>query len=279
MSYPSKILLFGEHTVLYNSQALSIPFETFSGDWQFLDQVDDQLSDLALELDNSLINITAFKRDCENGLSFQSSIPQQSGLGSSGALTAAIYRSYAYEIKTDITLIQKDLAKIESIFHGQSSGTDALVSFMNSAIHSKENSSFVLDKNPIESSPVHIYLYNSSVKRSAKTYIKHFKELVESRIFEVSHLCNLVDESISELLANNTVNLIASFAALSHFQYDHLFDFIPDSVRPIWQKGLLESSYYFKLCGAGGGGYFLVFSKKDIIDIFPNKLIYLNRIQ
>jgi len=279
LSYPSKILLFGEHTVLYNSQALSIPFETFSGDWQFLDHVDEQLSELAVQLDNSLINISLFKEHCKKGLSFQSSIPQQSGLGSSGALTAAIYKTYAYEIKTDIALIQKDLAKIESIFHGQSSGTDALVSYMNSAIHSKGNNSFVLDENPIKSAPIHIYLYNSSVKRSAKTYIKHFKDLAESQIFKVSALCDLVDKCIGELLKNNTLNLLDSFADLSQFQYDHLLDFIPESVRPIWEKGLLESSYYFKLCGAGGGGYFLVFSKKDIIDVFPNKLIYLNSIQ
>jgi len=36
---------------------------------------------------------------------------------------------------------------------------------------------------------------------------------------------------------------------------------IPADIKPLWQKGLEDDSYYFKLSGAGGGGYFLVHTR------------------
>ncbi|MGA0031695.1 MAG: mevalonate kinase, partial [Flavobacteriaceae bacterium] len=36
---------------------------------------------------------------------------------------------------------------------------------------------------------------------------------------------------------------------------------IPESVHGLWQKGLETNAYYLKLCGSGGGGYFLGFTE------------------
>ena len=46
-------------------------------------------------------DIDAFKQDVENGMYFQSSIPQGFGVGSSGALVAAVYGKYT---KNKITI-------------------------------------------------------------------------------------------------------------------------------------------------------------------------------
>lgn len=271
--------MLGEHTVLFGSQALSIPFNKYSGEWSFQDGIDMKLMDLADKLDDLVINTSLFKEDCEKGLLFKSSIPQQFGLGSSGALTAAIYKSYAFELQTDNTLIQNELAKIESIFHGQSSGTDAMVSFLNSAIHSKHDSINILDESPIYNSPFKVYLFNSSISRSAKTYINKFEKLVESSMLDMAKACHMVDTLIDAILCHQNSSIWDQLAELSRFQFDHLASFIPDTVKSIWEKGLETRSYYLKLCGAGGGGYFLVFSKNDILNIYPDKLIYLNNNQ
>lgn len=279
MSYPSKILLIGEHSVLFDSQSLSIPFDQFSGEWKFIDKNSEALLSISNKFDNSLINIASFKKDCENGLSFNSSIPQQFGLGSSGALTAAIYKTYAHKIQTETSQLQSDLAKIESIFHGKSSGTDALVSFKNAPIHSMNKESIVLDSNPLQTLPFYAYLYNSSIKRSAKTYIYQFQELVKQGIFDIVDLCNIVDAVIDSILFGEDSDLWAQLNILSNFQYKYLPSFIPEIISPIWKIGLNNNSYLFKLCGAGGGGFFLVFSKTNISDLFPDKLIPLNKHQ
>jgi mevalonate kinase len=36
---------------------------------------------------------------------------------------------------------------------------------------------------------------------------------------------------------------------------------IPDHFQELWQKGLETNAYYLKLCGSGGGGFVLGFTK------------------
>ena len=36
---------------------------------------------------------------------------------------------------------------------------------------------------------------------------------------------------------------------------------IPDSFHQLWQQGIDTNDYYLKLCGSGGGGYILGFTK------------------
>ena len=49
-------------------------------------------------------------------------------------------------------------------------------------------------------------------------------------------------------------------------------EMIPDSLKEIWNEGLKLDSFYMKLCGSGGGGFFLVFDfeneLKDKLDKF-----------
>ncbi len=58
---------------------------------------------------------------------------------------------------------------------------------------------------------------------------------------------------------------------------------IPDSFKDIWKKGLDTGEYYLKLCGSGGGGFLLGFTKDfektkrllktmniDIIPVYKN---------
>src|SRR5512140_3401947 len=92
--YPAKVLLFGEYGVLLGSKALSLPYPKFNGylqklpqsntDWKGLVDYLDKISD---KLKNK-IDLSRLKADMINGLQFQSSIPVNYGLGSSGALVA-----------------------------------------------------------------------------------------------------------------------------------------------------------------------------------------------
>ena len=86
--------------------------------------------------------------DVDNGMYFDSSIPQGYGVGSSGALVAAIYDKYAINKVTVLeNLTREKLLKLkqifsamESFFHGKSSGLDPLNSYLISIlINSKDN--------------------------------------------------------------------------------------------------------------------------------------------
>ena len=73
-----------------------------------------------------------------NNMHFDSSIPQGYGVGSSGALVAAIYDKYADDKITVLENLTRDkllklkaiFSKMESFFHGKSSGLDPLNSYL-----------------------------------------------------------------------------------------------------------------------------------------------------
>src|SRR5690625_6608275 len=79
------------------------------------------------------------KSDIEEGMYFDSIIPQGYGVGSSGALVAAIYERYALnkiEIEQEISKeiiseLKEVFSKMESFFHGTSSGIDPLICYLN----------------------------------------------------------------------------------------------------------------------------------------------------
>ena len=105
----SKILLFGEYGIIKDSKGLSIPYNFYNGALK----LDKNLSgsakasnetllnylDYLHSMDTNLVtfNLEALAKDISNGMYFDSSIPQGYGVGSSGALVAAIYDKYAHE--------------------------------------------------------------------------------------------------------------------------------------------------------------------------------------
>ena len=104
----SKILLFGEYGIIKDSKGLSIPYNFYNGALK----KDDKPSEDALKSNASLkrfvlylksvnselvtFDIESLQNDVDAGMYFDSSIPQGYGVGSSGALVAAIYDKYAW---------------------------------------------------------------------------------------------------------------------------------------------------------------------------------------
>ncbi|MDO9614430.1 MAG: hypothetical protein Q7J86_07870, partial [Bacteroidota bacterium] len=146
--FNSKLLLFGEYGLMFGAKALSVPFDRFSG---FLDFDSDQShQESTTEIrkfyehlktgDDSQklhfpFDLESLKTDIEKGLYFNSTIPQQYGVGSSGALVAALFSRYAEssvpEAELTPELLKVDFSMLESYFHGKSSGIDPLISFLN----------------------------------------------------------------------------------------------------------------------------------------------------
>ena len=160
----SKILLFGEYGIIKDSKGLSIPYNFFKGALK----TDQNTAEVALASNDSLkaftnylesvqekqpelvtFDIANLKEDVAAGMYFDSSIPQGYGVGSSGALVAAIYDKYAQEKITVLeNLTREKLLKLktifgimESFFHGKSSGLDPLNSYLSLPIliNSKDN--------------------------------------------------------------------------------------------------------------------------------------------
>ena len=146
----SKILLFGEYGIIKNSKGLSIPYNFYKGGLKLGDlkidivkESNEKLSifrDYLLKIDNSVVffNLKKMNDDLLKGMYFDSTIPQGYGVGSSGAIVAAFYDRYAKNkitvlenlTKDKIIILKNIFSKMESHFHGKSSGLDPLNSYL-----------------------------------------------------------------------------------------------------------------------------------------------------
>ncbi len=272
--YVAKILLFGEHTVLKGSEALAIPFPTFSGKWVYaknpeiarLRQMDlplllDYLEKKKEEIEGFLPNTDALRKDLDDGVFFQSNIPLGYGAGSSGALCAAIYDQYFYPKTKDPIQLKKIFALLESFFHGSSSGFDPLICYLRQPIHIKEGVSKIL--NPFEGAEG-LFLIDTGISRSAESFINIFLEKCKDEAFETvceKEINPMVSHAIESYLKGEAVSLFHQMHDVSLMQYLHLQELIPEDFRLLWEKGLKSPFFKMKLCGAGGGGFLLGITK------------------
>ena len=266
--YPSKLLLFGEQTVLQGSQALALPLLKFGGRWSVSADKTLQynLSDFNVYLKN-LVEIGEIDLDTEGvsemlsqGLYFKSNIPNGYGVGSSGALVAAIYDVFCANKTSDLLELKTILGKMESFFHGASSGFDPLICYIQKPILIKKNKNLaVLDavKNDI-----YFFLLDTGISRKAENMIKLFAEKSQTPSYKdliMNDLVPNIDDAIAAFLQNKPRLLFETVHKISLFQYRFFSEAIPLSFKNVWLEGLSSDVYKLKLCGSGGGGFILGF--------------------
>lgn len=267
--YPAKILLLGEYTILNGSKALAIPYHALDGKWSF--EVSDHESrrasreSLLAFIENSgatNIDLASMKLDFNNGLWFDSSIPQGFGLGSSGAVIAAIFQRYGKKAN-HLDEDKVSLARLEDFFHGSSSGIDPLVSHVQKTllIHSFSKLEVLEIKPRLEG----FFLLNTGKPRQTGPLVEIYQEKLKDPQFMkgcAEVLVKDVNFAIDALLRDDRSNLFHHLWHISKFQWDFFQEMIPTKEREVWTRGLESGDYILKLCGAGGGGFILGYSNK-----------------
>ena len=281
--YPGKLILLGEYSILRGSKALAIPVHRYFGRWEFKPNTQlfrkicapliSFLSDIP---DLVEVDLKTFKEELDHGLYFASNIPIGAGLGSSGAFSAAIFdRFVSNEVKSDLkqnlTLLKEKLGFIESFFHGKSSGTDPLVSYLDHMVLIQDKEVRLLNQLSDHIFP-NFYILNTRIPRNTQELIGHFNALMSNPSFEESFETDYIPEvnqAIDHFLKNQSSSFSESMRTISYFQYQRMSLFIPQEIGRLWQNGLLKDQYYMKLCGAGGGGTMLIYceSKATIEDL------------
>lgn len=285
--YHAKILLFGEYGIIKDSMGLSIPYDFYKGALvssdspgetaqesgrhirQFCQYLETLNADPAFK---ARIDTDSLKKDLDEGLYFDSSIPLGYGVGSSGALVAAIYERYAIDrispegISTqDILSLKEALGRMESFFHGHSSGLDPLICYMNLPILVRPQGNIdtvgIPDSNTEGAGA--IFLLDSGMQHSTGDLINVFFEKMKNEGFRKmlrEEFNALNDACIQAFIDGRKANLLENVRALSRVVFTHFSPMIPRSLKKIWLDGLESDTYYLKLCGAGGGGFVLGFT-------------------
>jgi len=285
----SKILLFGEYGIIEDSMGLSIPYNEFKGALKidgrsdsFSDDSNNDIRDfyaylVTLQNNNDLpcaFNLELLKSDLDKGLYFDSSIPQGFGVGSSGALVASVYDKYGVDkieiVKQqsgdEIFKLKQIFSKLESFFHGKSSGLDPLICYLNIPIliKSKTDLNAVGLPEPNAMGKGAIFLLNSGSPGQTQNMVSIFLEKCKNEGFRniIKHQFKKYnDECIEAFLRKDFKPLFKSLKHLSQLVYDNFSPMIPDNFKKLWKEGIDSNSYYLKLCGSGGGGFILGFTE------------------
>ena len=282
--FPSKLLLFGEYTVLNGSQALSIPLSKWTGKWVKQDE-NVQLSLIPeyyrwlgkVELADEQ-TYERIVRDFEEGWMYDSDIPIGYGVGSSGAYVAAVYDRYLHSNENDFSKITDKLAQMEAYFHGSSSGMDPLVSYSGKGVYKDENAGFQLMEYKGLPEGFKMYLMDSGVARQTASLVNRYKERTDDHVITKKikrELVPMVEHAIHFYMSGKNKKLEECISMISTFQREYFEEIIPEDIKNQWDELSAQPGVYVKLCGAGGGGYFLVITTGDQ-DISSENLIGIN---
>ena len=280
-SFYSKILLFGEYAILKNSRGLSIPYRLYKGSLKFGELKKKKVK----ESNNILIRFCEYiecisiknkfdlkkmKTDIKSGLYFESSIPIGYGIGSSGALVAALYEKYYSDkvltvnnLDNEKNIILKNVFSImESFFHGESSGLDPLNSYLNSPILINSKKEIEIIEIPIENINGNkgFFLIDSGLNRNTESLVNLFFELMEDK--DVSNAFDkefiyYTNKCVDNLLKSEFNELFMNTKKISKFILENFEFMIPKGFKNLWKKGISSEDFILKPCGSGGGGFIL----------------------
>lgn len=283
----SKILLFGEYGIIKDSKGLSIPYNFFKGALK----TTSELNQAALRSNEALRDFAQYLRqldqeegfrfdhnrlasDLNEGMYFDSSIPQGYGIGSSGALVAAIYDKYAQDKITVLENLTREkllhlktiFGRMESFFHGKSSGLDPLNSYLSLPI-------LINSQNHIESTSLPsqnqngkgaVFLLDSGITGETAPMVQIFMENMKQEGFRnmvKNQFVKYTDACVDHFLNGDIKALFGDVKRLSGVVLNHFKPMIPAGFHQLWQQGIESNDYYLKLCGSGGGGYILGFTE------------------
>ncbi|WP_298368192.1 mevalonate kinase [uncultured Lutibacter sp.] len=299
----AKILLFGEYGIIKDSKGLAIPYNSFQGALKKTEELNDNAKKsnenlkkfyvYLKRLETNLVNfrLDEFKADIEDGMYFDSSIPQGYGVGSSGALVASIYDKYADDkitvlenlTRDKLMLLKQVFSLMESFFHGKSSGLDPLNSYLSIPIliNSKDNLEATGIPAQREGKGA-VFLLDSEIMGETEPMINIFMTKMKNEGFRKmlnEDFAKYTDACIDDFLKGNVKSLLGNVKGLSKVVLDNFKPMIPQRFHNVWQKGLETNDYYLKLCGSGGGGYILGFTKdynktKELLKNYNLELVY-----
>jgi mevalonate kinase len=299
----AKILLFGEYGIIKDSKGLAIPYNSYQGALKIADNLSAEAKKsnenlhkfyqylYELKTDLVVFRLNEFRQDIDNGMYFDSSIPQGYGVGSSGALVASIYDEYANDKVTvlenltseKLLKLKKVFSLMESFFHGESSGLDPLNSYLSLPI--LINSKDSLEPAGIPSQQEGkgaVFLLDSEIVGETAPMVNIFMDKMKNEGFRKmlnEDFAKHTDACIDDFLHGNVKSLFGNVKLLSKVVLSNFKPMIPKAFHKVWQQGIDSNAYYLKLCGSGGGGYILGFTEdfgkaKEILKNYKLELVY-----
>ena len=282
-SAPGKVILFGEHFVVYGVKAIlcainkrvTITAENIEEKIIFIKS---SIGNLELEPDKPISEIESplkpfyylankMIQNQNTGIKIiiESEIPLGVGLGSSSACcvagAAAISRLYSDTSKEEILELAIEAEK--TIFQNTSGADCTVCTYGGIMEYNKENGFTKIKSEP----NFHLVIANSNIEHSTELVVKEVKTFKEKNEEEFSKLCddetNLVEDVLKLLEENNTKELGEKIN--QNQKYLEIIGVSNEKIKEMIQIGI-KSSFGAKITGAGGGGCIFALTDETNLD-------------
>ena len=272
-TYHSKIILFGEYSMIFDATALMVPLKRFSAQWRNASHLSPEaaasnaslqrFADYLSTLDEAkdCIDLMRFNHELQYNLYLDSNVPSGYGLGSSGVLVAAVYDRFALHKSDDLLQMKSLFGKMESFFHGSSSGIDPLQCYLGQPFRITAQGVTLLPEDFIPTD-IHVFLADTGTKSNTKPLVQYFKKKRDDasylRGFQTAYV-PCVTACIDHLVAGKKEAFFGSLRQLTDGQLKFLRPMITDNSIDLFLERP-DFNIGFKISGSGGGGYVLGFT-------------------
>ena len=270
-SAPGKVILFGEHFVVYGVKAIlcainkriTVTAEKIEGGKI---SIKSNIGNLELETGKLISEINSplkpfyyladkMLKNENTGIEIvvESDIPLGVGLGSSSACcvagAAAISRLFKKTSKEEILALAIEAEK--TIFENTSGADCTVCTYGGIMDYDKENGFHKIESEP----NFHLVIANSNIEHSTESVVedvRKFKENDESRFSSLCKIESKLVEDVLELLKENDIKKLGT-KVKENQEYLETIGISNDKLREMIQIGQTKS-FGAKITGAGGGG-------------------------
>jgi len=277
-SAPGKVILFGEHFVVYGVKAILCAINkrvtvTAEKIKEEKISIKSDIGDLELELNKPISEINSplkpfyylankMIQNQSTGIEIkiESDIPLGAGLGSSSAccVAGAAAISKLFSEKTKEEILELAIEAERTIFEN-TSGADCTVCTYGGIIEYEKEKGFI----KIKSEPnFHLIIANSNIKHSTESIVSKVKQFKNDDTERFSKLCNdesKLIEDVLQLLKENNIQKLGQ-KVVQNQKYLETLGISNEKLKDMIKIGQ-ESSFGTKITGAGDGG--CVFSLTD----------------
>ena len=271
--YYSKVILFGEYSMIFDATALMVPLQQFSARWKLgkLTMPRAKKSNESICLFRNYlagqgdlkkyIDIESLSKDLRFGLNLASNVPSGYGLGSSGTLVAAVYDRYARQHIDDLMQLKTIFGEMESYFHGSSSGIDPLQCYLGKPFRILPQGVELVNAGFLKKD-IHVCLIDTKIKSNTRPLVQHFKEKRQDEAFLSAFQRDYVphvSDCINHLIDGANEAFFNSLAQLTKAQLQFLHPMITENTLQLFEQNH-DFNFGVKISGSGGGGYVLGFT-------------------
>jgi mevalonate kinase len=287
-SAPGKVILFGEHFVVYGVKAILCAINkrisvTAEKSEENKISIKSNIGNLTLEPNKLISEINSplkpfyylankMIQNQNTGIEIivESDIPLGVGLGSSSACcvagAAAISRLFNETSKEEILKLAIEAEK--TIFEN-TSGADCTVCTYGGIMEYDKENGF----KKIESEPnFHLVIANSNIEHSTESIVARVREFKETDETRFATLCNNESKLVKDvlgLLKENNIKEIGN-KAIQNQEYLETIGISNDKLREMIQIGQNEA-FGAKITGAGGGGCIFALTDESNLDQTMNQ--------